>query len=196
MTRHKACLLFWRGFLLFGLESPLLCLCKGLYTEHMEKCFFCNVQHDKSRVLYENNLLFLVLDGFPVSPGHGLLVPKRHVADLVDLTEVEWYAYYSAVKEAIDVIEAADLRAVYQEFSDEATDDIAKWFNQQALQHPRLGTKPDAYNHGLNDGKAAGRTVDHLHWHIIPRYEGDMDDPRGGVRYVRPDMGNYKIPRG
>lgn len=47
----------------------------------------------------------------------------------------------------------------------------------------------------MNDGKAAGRTVDHLHWHIIPRYDGDMIDPRGGVRYVIPEMGNYKTPR-
>lgn len=146
-------------------------------------------------MLYENDLLFLVLDSFPVSPGHGLLVPKRHVANLADITEAEWHAYYPSIKEAIKAIQAVDLRAVYQEFLVKAPDDIGKWFNQQALQHPRLGTKPDAYNHGLNDGTAAGRTVDHLHWHIIPRYEGDMDDPRGGVRYVRPEMGNYKISR-
>jgi diadenosine tetraphosphate (Ap4A) HIT family hydrolase len=63
------------------------------------------------------------------------------------------------------------------------------------LAHPRINTRPDAYNHGFNDGKAAGRTIDHLHWHIIPRYEKDMSDPRGGVRFVIPEMGNYKISR-
>ncbi|MBI3283006.1 HIT family protein, partial [Candidatus Curtissbacteria bacterium] len=38
-------------------------------------------------------------------------------------------------------------------------------------------------------------TIDHFHLHIIPRYEGDVDDPLGGVRYVIPEMGNYKKPR-
>jgi diadenosine tetraphosphate (Ap4A) HIT family hydrolase len=73
--------------------------------------------------------------------------------------------------------------------------DNSEWFLHKAIEHPRINTKPDGYNHGLNDGRAAGRTVDHLHWHIIPRYDGDMADPRGGVRYVIPEMGNYKISR-
>ncbi|MCA9716708.1 MAG: DEAD/DEAH box helicase family protein, partial [Myxococcales bacterium] len=59
--------------------------------------------------------------------------------------------------------------------------------------------KPDGYNVGFNAGQAAGQTVDHLHVHVIPRYEGDVDDPRGGVRFVIPRYGNYKqagfIPR-
>lgn len=157
-----------------------------------QECFFCEVQHS-NQVLYENELLFFVLDSFPVSPGHGLLVPKRHVTSLADLTEAEWHVYYASIKKVIGTIESIDLKTIYTRLPDEAT--TSKWFIQQALGHPRLGTKPDAYNHGLNDGTAAGRTVDHLHWHVIPRFEGDMDDPRGGVRYVRPDMGNYKLQR-
>lgn len=51
---------------------------------------------------------------------------------------------------------------------------------------------PDGFNVGINNGEAAGQTVPHLHVHLIPRYEGDMDDPRGGVRHVIPDRGNYK----
>lgn len=50
---------------------------------------------------------------------------------------------------------------------------------------------PDAYNVGFNAGAAAGQTVDHLHVHVIPRYVGDMADPRGGVRHVIPHKGNY-----
>lgn len=46
---------------------------------------------------------------------------------------------------------------------------------------------PDGYTVGVNEGKAAGRTVDHLHIHLIPRYEGDVDDPRGGIRQIFPD---------
>ena len=50
---------------------------------------------------------------------------------------------------------------------------------------------PDGYNIGINAGEAAGQTVMHLHVHVIPRYRGDMDDPRGGVRHVIPEEGNY-----
>jgi diadenosine tetraphosphate (Ap4A) HIT family hydrolase len=51
--------------------------------------------------------------------------------------------------------------------------------------------KPAAYNIGINDGAAAGQTVPHLHIHLIPRYDGDCQDPRGGVRWIFPDKANY-----
>jgi diadenosine tetraphosphate (Ap4A) HIT family hydrolase len=47
------------------------------------------------------------------------------------------------------------------------------------------------YNIGINDGLAAGQTVMHLHIHLIPRYYGDRDDPRGGVRWVLPEKAAY-----
>jgi diadenosine tetraphosphate (Ap4A) HIT family hydrolase len=51
--------------------------------------------------------------------------------------------------------------------------------------------KPASYNIGINDGAAAGQTVPHLHIHLIPRYEGDVEDPRGGVRWVVPEKARY-----
>ena len=45
---------------------------------------------------------------------------------------------------------------------------------------------------GQNIGEAAGQTVMYPHVHLIPRRAGDMDDPRGGVRHVIPEKGNYK----
>lgn len=51
--------------------------------------------------------------------------------------------------------------------------------------------RPDGYNVGFNAGEAAGQTVMHLHVHVIPRYRGDVHDPRGGVRHVIPGRGNY-----
>ena len=50
---------------------------------------------------------------------------------------------------------------------------------------------PDGFNIGINDGEAAGQTVDHAHIHIIPRYTGDVNDPRGGIRWVLPDTAQY-----
>lgn len=50
---------------------------------------------------------------------------------------------------------------------------------------------PDGYNVGFNAGLAAGQTVEHLHLHVIPRFDGDVVDPRGGVRHVIPAKGNY-----
>lgn len=50
---------------------------------------------------------------------------------------------------------------------------------------------PDGYNIGMNCGAAAGQTVMQFHCHIIPRFNGDMDDPRGGVRLCVPSKGNY-----
>jgi diadenosine tetraphosphate (Ap4A) HIT family hydrolase len=51
--------------------------------------------------------------------------------------------------------------------------------------------KPDGFNIGINMGESAGQTVNHVHIHIIPRYNGDVIDPRGGVRGVIPDKQRY-----
>ncbi len=58
-----------------------------------------------------------------------------------------------------------------------------------------LDPRPDGYNVGFNAGLAAGQTVMHLHVHVIPRYTGDVPDPRGGVRYVIPAKANYLLGR-
>jgi len=50
---------------------------------------------------------------------------------------------------------------------------------------------PDGYNIGVNVGEVAGQTVMHLHVHLIPRYRGDVANPRGGVRGVIPARQNY-----
>ncbi|NEA58844.1 HIT domain-containing protein [Streptomyces sp. SID13666] len=46
--------------------------------------------------------------------------------------------------------------------------------------------RPDGYTIGINEGRAAGRTIDHLHIHLVPRHYGDVADPRGGIRQVLP----------
>ena len=60
----------------------------------------------------------------------------------------------------------------------------AKWFLDGRFH-------PDGYNIGVNVGQAAGQTVMHVHVHVIPRYAGDVEDPRGGVRGVIPERRGY-----
>ena len=50
---------------------------------------------------------------------------------------------------------------------------------------------PDGINIGMNCGEAAGQTIFHFHCHVIPRYNGDMENPRGGVRHCVHGKGNY-----
>lgn len=50
---------------------------------------------------------------------------------------------------------------------------------------------PDALNIGINDGDAAGQTVSHAHDHVIPRYHGDVFDPRDGIRWIIPEKAAY-----
>lgn len=62
---------------------------------------------------------------------------------------------------------------------------------EEAKKHIDRTHKPDAYNIGLNCGKAAGQTIFHAHMHLIPRYENDVKAPEGGVRGVIPERQKY-----
>ena len=98
-------------------------------------------------------------DGYPVSPGHALIIPKRHVASYFDLTNHE--------REAMNVM----LQYVKQKVDERY--------------------HPDGYNIGINVNEAAGQSVFHVHMHLIPRYKGDVPNPKGGVRGVIPSKQKY-----
>ena len=106
-----------------------------------------------------NALAMAIPDGFPVSPGHTLIMPKRHVVTFFDTTTEERLAMFELMDKAKHALDAE--------------------------------LHPTAYNIGVNDGAAAGQTIPHLHIHLIPRYAGDDDDPRGGVRWVLPEKAKY-----
>ena len=120
-------------------------------------CAFCTLP--SARVIDENATVMAIRDGYPVSPGHTLLIPKRHTGSFFELSKQE----------------RADLLALL---------DRAKRVLDAELQ-------PQGYNIGINDGAVAGQTVPHLHVHLIPRFEGDLPDPRGGVRWVIPAKAKY-----
>ena len=63
---------------------------------------------------------------------------------------------------------------------------------ETVLKLPFLGDLPNAYTLGNNDGREAGRSIDHLHVILLPRYKGDVDNPGGGIRNVIPDRAQYK----
>jgi len=111
--------------------------------------------------LCANELAFAIFDSFPVSPGHVLVITRRVVPTYFDCTAAEQAAVMELVGEV------------------------------KRLLDERLERKPDGFNVGFNAGAAAGQTVPHVHVHVIPRYAGDMPDPRGGVRHVIPEKGNY-----
>ncbi|MBM4181265.1 MAG: HIT family protein [Betaproteobacteria bacterium] len=120
-------------------------------------CPFCLL--DPARILAEDALVVVYKDGFPVSPGHTVILPRRHFATLFEATPEEQSALLAALGRAKALLDASH--------------------------------RPDGYNIGINHGRAGGQSVPHLHIHLIPRYLGDKEDPRGGVRWVLPDKARY-----
>jgi diadenosine tetraphosphate (Ap4A) HIT family hydrolase len=59
------------------------------------------------------------------------------------------------------------------------------------VQADLSGDRAEGFNIGVNEGEVAGQTVSHLHVHVIPRYKGDVDSPRGGVRNLKPALVEY-----
>ena len=120
-------------------------------------CLFCT---DPQGVSLNNKLAYSARDSYAVSPGHTLVIPRRHVASFFELTPEEINACMALINEERKLLD--------EEF------------------------KPDGYNIGVNIGPAAGQSIWHVHIHIIPRYQGDVKNPQGGVRHVIPRKGHYK----
>lgn len=78
----------------------------------------------------------------------------------------------------------------YFELRPEEELDLTNLLKQTKLYLDELHN-PDGYNVGFNDGVAAGQTVMHMHMHLIPRYVGDILEPRGGIRWVLPERAKY-----
>jgi diadenosine tetraphosphate (Ap4A) HIT family hydrolase len=158
----------------------------------MSECLFCDIGNDPSKQIYWNELFYAQFDKFPITPGHAEVIPKRHVVSLFDLTPEEWKILRPSLEETVMIIESTNLKGLYERFLENPINEKSAWLCQEMLNKPFIGKVPDAYNFGNNDGEAAGRTIHHLHIHVIPRYFGDVADPRGGIRYIIPEYANYK----
>lgn len=161
-------------------------------AEEKSGCFFCGGAQRPENVIFENGFFYAQFDKFPVTPGHLEIIPKKHIDSLLDLSSEEWISLKEAITETVHLIEALDLKEVYTKFLEKPVNEKSEWFCRQMLSYSWIDKKPDGYNFGNNDGEAAGRTIHHLHVHVIPRYKGDIPDPRGGIRHIIPGMGNYK----
>lgn len=103
-----------------------------------------------------DELFVVVKDNNPVSPGHTLIIARRSVARFRELTATEMARLVAWIA----------------------------WTEEHLISG--LSPSPDAFNLGVNDGRSAGQTIEQFHFHIIPRYAGDVPDPRGGIRHVIP----------
>ena len=122
-----------------------------------EYCPFCEIPDE--RIIHESSLVYAMWDKFPLSPGHAILLPKRHATTWFDATQEEKQSLIASIDRLKILIEEEHV--------------------------------PNGYNIGINSGEAAGQTVPHLHVHVIPRYTGDVEDPRGGVRWAIPNKARY-----
>ena len=120
-------------------------------------CPFCGL--DKERIILSNEHAVSIYDGYPVTIGHCLVLPARHISSFFEATKDEQMAM-------LDLLTKMQLLLLLER-------NIA------------------GFNIGINDGPAAGQTIMHLHIHLIPRYLGDIDDPRGGVRWIIPEKAAY-----
>jgi diadenosine tetraphosphate (Ap4A) HIT family hydrolase len=103
-------------------------------------------------VSLDNELAYSARDSYTVSPGHTLIIPRRHVASFFDLTPEEMKACMELISE--------ERRGLDEEFKPDG----------------------DGYNIGVNVGPAAGQGIFHAHIHVIPRYQGDVENPQEGGR--------------
>jgi diadenosine tetraphosphate (Ap4A) HIT family hydrolase len=161
---------------------------------HLERdCYFCSVSAGEADpIIFENRSFVGIFDTNPVNPGHALMIPRRHVVSLFDLDAAEQADYFDAIRGVKLRIEATDLADLYREMlGRDYLQDRPKDHIEAVLQLSFLGDKPDAYTVGNNDGRAAGRSIDHLHVILLPRYRGDVEDPRGGIRNVIPERAKY-----
>lgn len=130
------------------------------YTSKVDGCLFCEAYSDR-KLIEENTLAYAIRDGYPVTEGHTLVIPKRHVLDYFGLSTAE----VSATNQLLHTVKA------------------------QLCSRDKTIT---GFNIGMNAGESSGQTVFHCHTHLIPRRDGDVEDPRGGVRHAVSEKGYYE----
>lgn len=115
--------------------------------------------------------------------------PGDPTMNRVMVQTVGWYARYDNFPAAPGHVEIVPKRHV-ESYFDLTREEAGEAFVVLGLARKLVElehSRPDGYTIGINEGRAAGRSIDHLHIHLIPRYVGDVPDPRGGIRRALPN---------
>ena len=128
-------------------------------VDQVEDCPFC-LHNLKGRIVAEFDSVVAIEDGYPVTDGHLLIIPKIHTADYFSMPDREKQDSNQLIVILRKRIKAEDPSVT-------------------------------GFNIGVNCGESAGQTIFHCHVHLIPRRDGDVSNPRGGVRGVVPGKMNY-----
>ena len=163
-------------------------------TESDQNCYFCKVSRGEADpFIFENRSFISIFDTSPVNPGHALIIPRRHIASIFNLNKMEEADYFDAIRGVKAVVEKTDMLELYKNMIEMVTEQGRPTEHiETVLQLPFIKNKPDAYTIGNNDGREAGRSIDHLHVILLPRYKGDVENPRGGIRNIIPGRANYQ----
>ena len=156
----------------------------------MKNCFFC--EYELSESLYESKYFYVHLDEYPVNPGHLVIVPKKHVESIFDLTKVQWNALLDVIEDSKELVGESDLKRIYNEVKNKTSERKKKKYCQDMIDHGNADDDPQAFNIGINELIEAGQTVEHVHIHVIPRYSDDVKNSVGGIRNIFPGKGDYR----
>jgi ATP adenylyltransferase len=132
---------------------------KPIELQAIPDCPFCP-NETETRIIEKCRSVYAILDKYPVTPKHTLVIPFRHVPDYFEMTEEER----------------------------KDSNDLARHLGKKIRSEDRTVT---GFNVGYNCGETAGQTVLHAHLHLIPRREGDVQKPRGGIRGAVPGKMAY-----
>ncbi len=113
----------------------------------MDECIFCKIASGKigAEKIYEDEKVLAFLDIRPRSPGHTLVIPKKHFEVISDMDDELVAEVFKTVKKVMKML--------------------------------KKSLKPDAFTVGVNDGRASGQEIPHVHVNIFPRFEGDGGGP-------------------
>lgn len=92
---------------------------------------------------------------------------------------------FPAVDGHVEIVPKKHIVSFFELTHDEIAEAYGLMTKAQKMLFERY--RPAGYTIGINEGRAAGRSVDHLHIHLIPRHMGDVADPRGGIRQILPN---------
>ena len=135
-------------------------------------CLFCSlIQKEKSAyVIYEDDAVFAFLDIFPRAIGHTIVVPKRHMETVLEMKPEEMQPFWTGVNNTLQILK--------------------DYVYSQGLAPYDGEVIRSGFTIGINHGKVSGQEIEHLHIHLMPRFEGDGG---GSIQSVIKNSGTQDV---